>query len=181
MKKYLLGLLLFSISILGYSEVPEDVKKAKGVVTEIADQVISKEPNSTVVYMTEKLQQFVESLKIPAEKVFQTLVKKQTISAWMELSLLLFFCLIGIVMFLITYNNWKNKENNWKIKNPTNWRVKEGKNYYSIMDDQWVGFIICSIVIEIICVIVTFAIGSDIIIGIFNPEYGAIKEIMGLF
>ena len=181
MKKYLLGLLLFSISILGYSEVSEDVKKAKDIATEIANQATSKEPNATAVYLTEKLQQFVESLKVPAEKVFQTLIKKQTISAWTELSLLLFFYLTGIVMFLITYNNWKSKENNWKVKNPTDWRVKENENYYSIMNDQWAGFIIASILIEMICIIVTLIIGSDVIMGIFNPEYGAIKEIMKLF
>lgn len=176
MKKYLLGLLLFSISLLGYSEVSEDVKKAKDVTTEITNQIVSKEPNATVVYMTEKLQQFVESLKVPAEKVFSILVAKQKIDAYT----ILIFLILGILSLLIAFSQFKHAQ----------WGT--GTSFYDSDDKEsryWKGylwnnhttiFLIC-IIFGGISTLASLILLPEMLSGFLNPEYGAIKEIMELF
>ena len=90
MKKLILGLLLFSISLLGYSQNSieqtasnvADVKEAVDVVKQATTQV-----NPTVVYFTEKLQELAKSLKVPAEHVYKVLVQKEHIGAYSQLFL----------------------------------------------------------------------------------------------
>lgn len=160
MKKYLLGLLLFSISLLGYSEV-SSIKEGTLTQTteEVVKQITSKEPNATVVYMTEKLQQFVESLKVPAEKVWQTLVKQQVINGYMLLASC-FISLILLIIFVVMFARAGgfNEDGFWNI-------------------GGFIGVILFGILFTVS--IISFC---NVGIGqIFNPEYGAIKEIMELF
>ena len=153
MKNYLLALVLFSISILGYSQSSSTTEGVKTVTKEIVNDALQKEPNATAVYLTEKLQQFVESLKVPAEKVFQTLVKKQTISAYTWIVLNSFFLIIVIGLWIALIKDKKGQ-------------------------DDWWGVPVVVTILFFISIYFTLSIITN---GLFNPEYGAIKEIMELF
>lgn len=177
MKKVFLILVLFSFSLLGFSEESktESIKKVTEQVTE--------KPNATVVYMTEKLQQFVESLKVPADKVFSVLVKKEYIFAWSNLFAILLIIIFGLILLYITNKNYNNANKLWREINPnSSYVINNPKyNYYSWDDGWWLGGLIISSLIIIAAIIGAAACSGDIINGIYNPEYGAIKEIIQLF
>jgi len=186
MKKLILGLLLFSISILGYSQSAaeqtaanvQDVKEAVDAVKQATTQV-----NPTVVYFTEKLQELAKSLKVPAEHVYRVLVQKEQITAYSKMSLLLFTFLVGSILLVITIKSYNKKNDSWRRFNPTDYHIKENPEYnrYDLDDSWWIAGIIVSSGILVIGLMITAISGSDIILGVINPEYGAIKEIMRLF
>jgi len=112
------------------------------------------------------------------------LVQREVIKSWTGVSLLLLFYIIGSIPLYITIKSWSTKNNLWRInpENKDSYRLKEDPNYnhYDLDDSWWISGIIVSGLILAICVIVTVVCGSDLILGILNPEYGAIKEIMEL-
>jgi len=153
MKKYFLGLLLFSISLLGYTKV-----NASEVVTKVDETVATvekstQEVNATVVYFTEKLEELAKSLKVPAEHVYKVLVKTQVIKGYTWLVINILFILIVIGLWIALIRDEKNQ-------------------------DEWWGVPIAATVLFFISLYFTLNI---ITAGIFNPEYGALKEIMSLF
>lgn len=186
MKKLILGLLLFSISILGYSQNAveqtaanvTDVKEAVDAVKQATTQV-----NPTVVYFTEKLQELAKSLKVPAEHVYSVLVKNTQINACVNIALLLITYLCGVILLIITLKSYSNKNKRWRLLNIDSRNVKENPDYnYYDLDDGWhIDGLISSLLILFIAFIFTLIDGSEIISNLFNPEYGAIKEIMQLF
>lgn len=183
MKKLFLGLLLFSISMLGYSETQVDkVISATQEATGTVKQAVS-EVNPTVVYFTEKLQELAKSLKVPAEHVYSVLVRNTQINAYANIALLLISYLCGIILLIFTLRSYFNKNRLWRVANADSYYLKEDPNYnYYNLDHSWhIAGLIVSGLILLIAFIVTLATGSEIITNLLNPEYGAIKEIMRLF
>ena len=159
MKKLIIGLLFLTISLLGYTENKVDnIITAVDNTTEAVNQS-TKEVNATVVYFTEKLEELGKSLKVPAEHVYQVLVKQQTVRAYT--SLFSFFALLAV--YLIT----------------TYFFVKaDGFDDDSFINVSRFILILISGILTLICGAIFIFDGFT---GIINPEYGAIKEIMSLF
>jgi len=156
MKKLILLLLLFSISILGYSQNAveqtaanvADVKEAVDAVKQATTQV-----NPTVVYFTEKLQELAKSLKVPAEHVYSVLVKQQIVFSWTLTTINIIVLLLVIGLWIALLLDKKNQDEWWGVP-----------------------------VFFTVAFIALFAGTIHLIVsGFMNPEYGAIKEIMQLF
>ena len=96
-----------------------------------------------------------EALKTPAEHVYKILVKQQVINAWSGL----IFIIVMLILLFLSIRYLKDCNNNEDIKDLTG-----------------------PILLVIIALIVTFGVfivvGPDILTGFFNPEYGAIKDIV---
>jgi len=159
MKKLIIALLFLTISLIGYTENKvDDVITAVDNTTEAVNQS-TKEVNATVIYFTEKLEELAKSLKVPAEHVYQVLVKQQTVKAY---SVLVSIIVLLIVLFLVINRFIKvgafEEEGFWNVG----------------------GFVII-LITSILLTIATLWFIFNGFTGILNPEYGALKEIMDLF
>lgn len=183
MRKFIIAFMLFSISLMGYTENKVDVPVDTKAVSEVVNEVIPQEVNATVVYLTEKLQELAKALQVPAEHVYSVLVKNVQIRAYAELASLLITYLAGIIILVITMKSYFNKNEQWRISHKDSYDVKEDPQYnYYDLDDSWhIGGAILSGIILSIAIIVSILAIPDILSSLLNPEYGALKEIMQLF
>jgi hypothetical protein len=168
MKKSII-LLIFSIFITTtiFSQEIVDAKKTE-ISSDIVDVV-----NTVFDKTTEAVQSLAESLKVPAEHVYEILVKQQAVKST-SLSLTIICCfIIGILLVYLTYKNWKltNEKYNKKID-----RVDYQK--YDLDDGAWFPLIIFGSLIIFVATIVLISSITTIITGFINPEYGAIKTIL---
>jgi len=148
-----------------------DVKEAVDAVKQAITQV-----NPTAVYFTEKLQELAKSLKVPAEYIYKTLVKQQQINGYTILVLLFVgILLLGLASTQINHAQWGT-----------------GSYYYDSKDKSspyWEGYLwnkhttifLAAVIFGGIMTIASLIMIPQMITGILNPEYGAIKEIMRLF
>jgi len=159
MKKLIIGLLFLTISLIGYTENRvDDVINAVGNTAEAVNQS-TEEVNATVVYFTEKLEELAKSLKVPAEHVYQVLVKQQIVSSIVDLAVFFVGVILVVLCFIVAFH--KN----------TDW------------DEPGFGPISSIIMGALSLILIIYGALSinSIISGFINPEYGAIKEIMSLF
>lgn len=175
MKKVFILLVMFFIALGAYST--EQTKES------LNDSTIIAQVNPTVVYFTEKLESLAKSLQVPAEHVYKVLVKKEVINAYSSLTLFILSFLISIVIFTVTLKSYNNANKLWRNSHLDSYDVKQNPNYmyFSLDEGWWIGGIIVSCVMFCLTLLGTIINGPEIITGIFNPEYGAIKEIMSLF
>ena len=150
------ALMTFTVSFAQESTTVQDVKE---VVAEVqptlteAERIVEKYSTKAV----DAISGLAEALKVPAEHVYGVLVRQQ-VAEGIALIGYLFLTLLFLFIF-------------WKAQGKANWN-SDG-NFYN-----WVA-IISGIISFIGIIIVT--LGLDIaIIKIYNPEYGAIKEIFEL-
>lgn len=150
---------------------------------QVCDSTVTAQVNPTVVYFTEKLESLAKSLQVPAEHVYKVLVQREVLNAWSILITILLCYIIAGIILKITLKFYNNKNRLWRLNNSDSYHLKEDPNYsyYTLDEDWWIVGVIVSGVIFVITLICTLCYASDITIGLFNPEYGAIKEIMNLF
>ena len=96
-----------------------------------------------------------EALKTPAEHVYEVLVKQQVINAW---SGLIFIIVMLILLFLSI-------------------RYLKACNNDPDINDLTVPVVLL-IIVSILTFVALIGTGLDILTGFFNPEYGAIKDIV---
>lgn len=156
-KLFLLSILIFTFAVGS----AQDSLAVKSVIPPtVADQV-----NQVVDNVSSKVVALAEALKVPAEKVFIVMVKQQFIIALSKSIVLGVFFIIFILSALTLLN--KNSHE---------------YNYYK---DEFVDFnvrgyitLVFSIIFGIIFTISLVASSDAILTGFFNPEYGAIQNII---
>lgn len=151
MKKLIL--LLIMLTMFFYGNATED--STKYVTDTNTEKLIDK--------YTEKIEvgisALAKSLKRPAEHVYGVLVKQRVVKAWTWIGVILLSLLITIVVPAIS------KRLSASIKEEDK---SDGSDEYKIL----------LLIFGIITVIIIICGLKPIISGFFNPEYGAIKEIM---
>ena len=155
-KLFLLSILIFTFTIGN----AQDSLVVKSVIPPtVADQV-----NQVVDNVSNKVVALAEALKVPAEKVFIVMVKQQTMNA---ISDAIFIC-IFFVLFLLGVIGLFRKDS-YKYN-----------SYYDQTGFSANGYValIMSIVFGLIFMIFSLCESSDVIMGLFNPEYGAIQDII---
>ena len=96
-----------------------------------------------------------EALKTPAEHVYEVLVKQQVINAWSGL----IFIIIMLVLLFLSIRYLKAYNNDPDINDLT-------------------VPVVLLIFVSILTFVALIGTGLDILTGFFNPEYGAIKDIV---
>ena len=155
-KLFLLSILIFTFAVGS----AQDSLAVKSVIPPtVADQV-----NQVVDNVSNKVVALAEALKVPAEKVFIVMVKQQFIVALSEsFSLSIFF--IIFLLSILTLLNKNSHEYNYDDK----FRDFNARGYITLM---------LSIIFGAIFTVNLFTSSDAILTGFFNPEYGAIQEII---
>ncbi len=104
---------------------------------------------------TQAIQELADVLKVPAEKVYSILVKQQVVKA-----VTLVIVDVIIVAFLLTFT------------------VRIWKWAKQCSEDSGGGSYFVALVMTEIPFIVVFCSLQTVVMGLINPEYGAIKEIL---
>ena len=126
---------------------------------------------------TEAISTLAKALEVPADHVYSVLVKQQIINGCSSLITILFFIFLSLFVIKLGCNLWDNANKNWnKVHN----KEEPYYKHYDFDDGNWTFIIICGIIAFIISIIVFFCSMGSIFTGIFNPEYGAIKDIMSI-
>jgi len=148
------------------------------MTTSFAQQQPDTTVNPELKYITEKVSTAItslaESLKVPAEKIWATLIVQQTIKS---ISYLIIMILTIIGILFITKIISKSKWGDWDHydsdnKESTYWKGHRFNSYAALT-------IIMSFII-IVGLIASVFIFIPMLTGFINPEYGAMKEIMSL-
>ena len=134
--------------------------------TQIIDKVFDR--------TTEAVQELAQALKVPAEHVYEVLVKQQRIRSMTLIIASILLLIIGLALIKITYDNWMKANREYKAIHDCNY------NNYSLDDGFWIAFIILGVLLVLVGFIVAIASVQTIITGFVNPEYGALKEIMNV-
>lgn len=116
--------------------------------------------------LTNLLSQLAEKLGTTTEYLWSVLIKQAPISALTTLLQMVFMVVVGIALF---------KVHKWLCKTP------EGEHYsrYDDYEELAVVPMILAGIGYMIIVIILFFCMSDVVNGLFNPEYWALKEILG--
>ena len=155
-KLFLLSILIFTFAVGS----AQDSLAVKSVIPPtVADQV-----NQVVDNVSNKVVALAEALKVPAEKVFIVMVKQQFIVALSEsFSLSIFF--IFFLLSILTLLNKNSHEYNFNDE----FRDFNVRGYITL---------ILSVIFGIIFTVNLFTSSDAILTGFFNPEYGAIQDIV---
>lgn len=154
-KLFLLSILIFTFAVGS----AQDSLAVKSVIPPtVADQV-----NQVVDNVSNKVVALAEALKVPAEKVFIVMVKQQFVVALSESIVLGVFFIIFILSALTLLN----------------------KNSHEYDCDEFVDFnargyvtLTFSVIFGIIFTLSLLTSSDAILTGFFNPEYGAIQNII---
>jgi len=114
------------------------------------------------------------SLKAPAEHVYEILVKQQVVNATTSLIFCVFMLLLGCILFYTGYRIYVNYNENYNRIND----YKFGHRRYDMDEGYWTIFLIVGGIIFAVGLIGLTVESKSIITGFFNPEYGAIKDII---
>jgi len=122
-----------------------------------------------------------KALEVPAEHVYNVLVRQQVIKAVSSLIVLIGIIIASIIIISIGYKVWNDKNKNWMNSDKYN-EERYGSDYkrYDFDDGWWCILISGGYAFLGICIIVLICMVGDIFSGILNPEYGAIKDIMSI-
>lgn len=178
MKKFIIGFILFAITAFVSTPVLAETAVVKDS-TELAIQDLQS-VNTTVIFISQKIEAMAQALKVPAEHVYKVLVKQQVVNAWTDIMLLL---LLATSSFLFIYTPIKyisNKNKAYRKANKDSYSVKNNPDYvqYELDSPETQIPIAIGVVLAIFFIIGLLCTTSDIIMGLTNPEYGAIKDII---
>ncbi len=107
--------------------------------------------------VTQEIKDLATSLKVPAEHVWNILIKQQRVESITYISMLAFVFLTTLILVFLSTLAYKKE---W--------------------EDMASALLIISVFIVIIEIIAFFFLIPHIITGFTNPEYGAIREITNL-
>lgn len=165
MKRLIIILVLFFVGLVVQAQV-KDSTLVTGTNTE---KLIDK----YTAQFSEAISALATTLKTPVEHVYRVLVTQQTIEAVFTLVIVLFLLIMGISMIIYSIKD-NNRANELYVENnPGTSRTK----HYGIDEGWWIAGIIIGCIMLLAGVIVMAAEGSNIAMGLFNPEYGALKDI----
>ena len=125
---------------------------------------------------SQAISELAKALEVPAEHAYNVLVRQQIIYAISSLLAIGLFIIVFIIMIKIGYSWWQNKNDEYNRIHDT----KDNYKYYDFDDGAWCILIGGGYISLGITLIVLFCMVGDIFTGIFNPEYGAIKDIMSI-
>jgi hypothetical protein len=173
MKKIIafLGLMAFSVLMIAAQDPGGTVTEISSTAGDQISQVVTTVFDKT----SEAVKDLADALKVPAERVYTVLVKQQVVKAIIWSLITAVFVFVGLALFT-SANRSYNKMNALYIKeNP-------GRKPLNFWDDDFLPGPQWIIGITLFCAgIIIFAASlTTMLSGYFNPEYGAIKEIMGL-
>ena len=179
MKKILISfLLLVAFTVTSFSQTAEKV------INQTVQTVLKTESNDSVktvvtdsatltmlrVYEDTKagIYGLASALKAPVEHVYEVLVKQQVIYSFSYLLIDLF--LLAIALFLLI----KFGDNLKRTRNPDdNWYGNEIAERFEL-----IGILMFGGLFSIISIITIISTLSAIITGFFNPEYGALQDVV---
>lgn len=150
MKKFFVFCMLIVAIAANAQTVPQD--KEELAALQIIDKVYDK--------TTEAITQLADALAVPAEHVYNVLVKQQIITGVSLLLGMLLSILISCIFWLIVFKK-HDFEKDWIYQNTEGW---------------WTATIILNIT-SIVLIVIFIVDGLPCLI---NPEYGAIREIMSI-
>jgi hypothetical protein len=156
---------IFALSFLTTSPAfSQEVKDT--VITEelAANQII----NNIVDKATIAVSSIADALKVPAEHVYNVLVRQSIVIA---ISNTIIYIIIIIVTYLL-YN---------KAFYYYNFTKKEYPNRSIFVNEPECSLMVIAIMCSITCFIVIISTINKVISGFINPEYLAIKEILNIF
>lgn len=166
MKKLLFILLLI---IPAFVINAQDVEPKEEVTTvQVIDHIYDK--------TSEAITELAQALAVPAEHVYNVLVRQQILQS---ISAILIFTLVSLICYItmqVALKDWKKANIQWAIDNE---RPDKTSNY-DFDDDWWAYAFWTAVAIWIIGIAVFLGCIGTITTGIFNPEYGAIKDIMSI-
>lgn len=162
MKKFIL---LFMISLLALNVFATDEQKeTKGNETKeeyVTDTDAEKLVDKYSKEFSAAIESLAESLEKPASHVYNVLITQKTVEAYSYLTLIFILVITTTILYLIL-RKFEKKET-------------------SITNNNIIGTTVAFMLIAIIVAgIVTGVTIDNIIMGLFNPEYGAIKDIFEL-
>jgi len=125
---------------------------------------------------SQAISELAKALEIPAEHVYNILVKQQTIQSISSILAILVVSLICFIVIRLTYKDYNYINKQWSEVNN-----RPDKTHYFDLDDRWwVWAIGTAYVIWSIAIITFFCVLNNVVMGLLNPEYGAIKDIMSI-
>lgn len=145
--------MVVSLSLVGYSQ--------DSITIKVAD---TNKITATHVYndITARLDALSKALKVGANHVYGVVIKQQIVYSFTYLPILI----AGIVLILIFFKRLKDKGEDWGNTN-------EGGG------PTFLG--LCRFlqgVAGVVLVIITLSNISEVVTGLINPEYGAMKDIV---
>lgn len=150
------------------------IESLKSSVPEIPD---SSQVTFSKVYSDVKggIQGLAASLKVGAEHVYGILVKQQVVIS------VVYLVMLGISILLFVFSIRRCKKIGWSAESyyESHWRDRGG--FAAWKSDQF-GFINVIVIVSTIVSCILFSVGmyhlDTIVMGIINPEYGAIQDIV---
>lgn len=175
MKKFtsFVVILIVSITALFAQTTVEEPKATAGdQISEVVTTLFDK--------TTEAVQSMAEALKVPAEHVYTILVRQQVIQATYLLCTTLLCLFIGLFLVQFSIGRYRKECLRRNIKEYGN-DTNKYRNYpVDMEDDWWLTGAIIGVIISIVSLIVLVCVSGSVFTGFFNPEYGAIQDIMNL-
>lgn len=165
MKKLLCLLLLFA-SLQAIAQPKDTVNTVSTQTSQIIDKVFDR--------TTEAIQQISSVLKVPAEHVYQVLIKQQRINAVCSL-LVFILAIITCYLFIISISksHWGDSYN-YDNSSPSS------KYWIGYRYNKYATFTMVYGIIFVISFIYSAVSIEGIFTGLFNPEYGAIQNILSI-
>ncbi len=154
MKKVIFALTFVCLTLVTYSQD----------VNPIAD---SSKVTFTKVYNDVKsgINGLASALKVGATHVYSVLVKQQVVYAISYLILIIFLLISSVICITIFVRNYNREK-------------RKNENMYIGEEFSLGGMLAISIILTIFTILSIAFNMSDIIMGLYNPEYGAIKDIL---
>lgn len=169
MKKLIVSLILFIM--VGFSVFGQD--EPKKTFSDQTSEIINTLYDKT----SEAISDIATALKVPAEHVYTVLVRQYVNKAITGV-----FVIVLLLIIVFTLWNLHKYFYAKHLKDPN--VVKDLEQGYSVGTENS-QFGVFSVIVGILFIItimativVTLGLSSDIITGFFNPEYGAIQEIL---
>jgi hypothetical protein len=150
MKKLLFVLLLIIPAFVINAQDVEPKEELASV--QVIDHIYDK--------TTEVISELAQALAVPAEHVYNVLVKQQVVEGVSLLVGLLFSILFTSISWFILF-----KKHNFKLK----WYLQNIEGYWMI-----------SVILSIVSIILFVVFLSSGISSLLNPEYGAIRDIISI-
>jgi len=163
-------LLAFTIPTVAQDSLTVSTVVNDQLVTSVSDLVTNTNAEKLVDKYIDKagaiIMSLAKTLQVPAEHVYSILVKQQSMNAICNLIFILFSFLIFAVFLYLCISK---KNYVWR----SDGTIDEPK---PIAIASWLLS-----AISLIMFVISLSNLEQILMGLFNPEYGAIKEIMRLF
>ena len=155
MKQFKTFFIIIAISLIAITVNATIIDTTSTSTVVKADSTTALTFNKVYENVKEGIQGLASALKAPAEHVYEVLIKQQLVNSWFGTILII----VLLVLLFISIQYLKDCNNNEDIKDLT-------------------GPILLVIIASVVTFVVFIVVGPDILTGFFNPEYGAIKDII---